>query len=83
MPVETRLGVYGLVSVELPSSVDEEAVRDRPNLWLKALKKSRSWLRALNKELDLGGDLLRRGEPYGEDSVDDAVSLSQAPCLCM
>lgn len=72
--------MLGLLSVELPSSVDKELFLATIVLFT-VLEKSFSWLIALNKE-DLGGDLVRSGELKGEDSVEDAVSLSRVPCLC-
>lgn len=80
---EDRRVALGLLSVELLSSVDNEFALPMLDLALplSALLKSPSWLWVLSKVQDLGRDLLKRGELKGEDSLDEAVSLSQVPCL--
>lgn len=70
--------IFGLLSVELPSSVDKELFLDTI-AFLMFLDSSSSWLSALKRE-DLPGHLDSRGELKGEDSVEDVVSLSRGAC---
>lgn len=83
-PSEARLMALGLLSVELLSSVDRELFLAMLDLFLafNARQSNPSWLRVLTMEQGLGGDLLRSGELKGEESLEEAVSLSQALCLC-
>lgn len=83
-PSEALLMALGLLSVELLSSVERELFLGILYLLLSfsALHSNPSWLCALIREQGLGGDLLSSGELKGEESLEEAVSLSQAPCLC-
>lgn len=71
--------IFGLLSVELLSSVDRELFLES-TAFLIVRDRSMSRLRALSRE-DLGGGLARRGELNGEDSVEEVVSLSRVLCL--
>lgn len=70
--------IFGLLSVELPSSVDRELFLDTI-AFLMFLESSSSWLSALKRE-DLAGHLDSNGELKGDDSVEDVVSLSRGAC---
>lgn len=73
--------IFGLLSVELPSSVDRELFLETI-AFLKFLESSNSWLSALKRE-DLAGHLESSGELKGEDSVEEVVSLSKGACQFM
>lgn len=77
-PSDALLMTLGLLSVELPSSVDRELFLDTI-AFLMFLDNSSSWLSALNRE-DLAGHLVSSGELKGEDSVEEVVSLSRVVC---
>ena len=78
-PSDARLMTFGLLSVELPSSVDRELFLDTMFFFMFR-DSSLSWLRVLKSE-DLGRDRGSRGELKGEDSAEEVVSLSVVPCL--
>ncbi|TNN41212.1 hypothetical protein EYF80_048617 [Liparis tanakae] len=77
-PSDALLITLGLLSVELPSSVDRELFLDTI-AFLMLLDNSSSWLSALKRE-DLAGHLVSSGELKGEDSVEEVVSLSSVAC---